>query len=248
MSAESLLATSKSQLTVYGWNRQLQHGLNLNVPNDVLLVIIMFYPNHIQFEENSMNLTINEKELIAAWIQDIFKLKNSTFLRSQLLYDYKKDEKTAHGFHKKCNGYINTLSIVQTGYNGHIFGCFLSEKIPTSGLARYIPDDKAFLCIIRPSFEDTLPAIFRIKQNYEYNAYWYSQNCGPVFGANELTIFGDTPMGGTGNTWCCHRNTKFEGDLCGNMLCGGYRCEARDKKYGFWIKEMNTFTIIIEDK
>ena len=63
-----------------------------------------------------------------------------------------------------------------------------------------------------------------------------------------VTLFGDALDDTVGETWCCHNDTHFEGDLCGNMLCGGDKCEAKDTNYGFSIKEMNTFTIIIQDQ
>ena len=111
----------------------------------------------------------------------------------------------------------------------------------------YVVDDKAFLCIIRPSFEDTLPALFKVKNNYSRNAYFNSRRWGPAFGQSDLTIFGDVDDETNCNS-CNHLRTYFQGDLCGNMLCGGRKCEARDKQYRFDIKEMNTFTVHIQDK
>ena len=65
----------KAKLTVSGYIRKLQKKLQIDIPNDIWLIIIMFYPNCIEFEGNTMNLTSKQKEMITSWFIDIFELE-----------------------------------------------------------------------------------------------------------------------------------------------------------------------------
>ena len=63
--------------------------------------------------------------------------------------------------------------MIETEFNGHIFGCFTSGPIPDYG-NHYVKDDKAFLCVIRSCFEDKKPVLCRIKEDATYKAYYHA--------------------------------------------------------------------------
>ena len=228
---------SVSELTVSGYIRELQRKLDLNIPTDICMIIIMFYPNTIKFDENTMNLTLHEKEIVTSWFIEVLQLQNaSTILTSELLYDYNKDGQTGKDFHKKCDGNINTFSIVETEFNGHIFGCFLSKKLfSPQGVGDYIVDDKAFLCVIRSCFKNKEPELFKIaRSDYAY----FNAVTGADFGSDDLELILNN-----GRSVCDHDYSDYGGGLHGNMLCGGEEYNERNRRYSFEIKQMNTFTI-----
>ena len=76
----------------------------------------MFYPKHIEFEGNTMNLTMEEKEMITSWFIDIFELKHksSKVLSSELLYIYGENNEKGEDWHAKCDGHINTFQSNRT--------------------------------------------------------------------------------------------------------------------------------------
>ena len=233
----------RAELIVSGYIRALQKNLDMDIHDDIWLVVIMFYPNCIEFEGNTLKLTMKEKEIITSWFIDIFDLKDkvSMVLTSKLLYDYTKDGTKGLDFHKKCDGNTNTFSIIETRHDGHIFGCFTSQMVTSDQKPDYIKDDKAFLCVIRSCFKDKNAEIFKVKSEKIPNAYFHSKNWGPAFGIDDLTIMGDEK-----EISCCHNGTYFNGDLYGNVLCGGKELKDDDDKYEFDIKQMNTFTIQID--
>ena len=232
---------TKADLAVSGYIREMQEKLNLDIPNDIWLVVVLFYPKWLEFAGNIINLTLKEMDMITSWIMDIFELKDKkSILTSKLLYDYNKDEKTGIGFHKKCDGNVNTFTIVETEFDGHIFGCFLSEKVETPEFSNFIDDDKAFLCVIRSCFKNKEPGMYRIYKNSSYNAYYNTAKWGPAFGASDLTLLGDKGVNDV------YQMGEYFGDkLTGNMLCGGKILKEEEQYLTFEIKEMNTFTIDI---
>ena len=239
--AVEMSSNFRVELVVVGYIRKLQVRLNIEIPEDVWLLVIMFYPKCIEFEGNTMNLTMEEKDIITSWFLDIFDLEyNKSTLTSKLLYDYSKDGKEGKDFHKKCDGNINTFSIVETEFNGHILGCFLSKQLrksdPEVHYGSLIDDDKVFVCVIRSCFKDKGPEMFQIRAG-KY-AYYNAPQYGPAVGLKDLRLLGTVGQ-------CDHQVTFFSKNLCGNTLCGGNKFDSQNKERRFSIKEVNTFTINI---
>ena len=233
----------KSDLIVSGYIRKLQGKFEIDIPKDIWLIVIMFYPNCIDFEGNTMNLSLREKCMITEWFMDIFEIKDEkSILSSKLLYDCNRDGKSGQDFRDKCIETINTFSIVQTTFNGHIFGCFVSQPFYEQEISHFINDEKAFLCVIRSCFDDKAPEIFRVKEATCFSAYYNSKSWGPAFGSRDLTLFGDKQTCDVN-----HEATYFNGPLCGNVLCGGDIFQSENKFFTFYIEKMNTFTIEIEE-
>ena len=231
------MATS-GELIVSGYIRESQAQLHLHIPSDIWMVFVMFYPGCIEFDGNTLNLSLKEKELITSWFIDIFELQNkSAILTSKLLYDFNKDGEDGDDFHLKCDGNINTFSIVETEFNGHIFGCFFSKKLELEKGKQHhwIDDDKVFLCVIRSCFKEKGPELFKTKSSS--NSYFNALGWGPAFGPASLALL--TPD-----------NSCSQGkEIHGNVLFGGieYIHEKRDEYTTFEIQQMNTFTINIDE-
>eukprot|EP00483_Globobulimina_turgida_P002994 UN02999 len=168
----SALKSSRiSELTVSGYIHELQNKLNIDIAQDIVLVIIMFYPSCIQFEGNTLNLTLNEKQTITSWFIDVFNLDNTSSISAKLLYRYNKDGTCGEDFHKKCDKINNQFSIIETEF-AHIFGCFVSPATQDEGMGKYRADEKAFLCVIRSSFQDKEAEIYKIKEKKSKYAYF----------------------------------------------------------------------------
>ena len=230
---------ASAELIVCGWLRSTK----LDILKDIVSLIILYYPKCMDFDGNTMNLKISEKYILTEWLINVFDLANkSCELSSKLLYNYKVHGTTGKDFHKKCNNFSNTLTIIQTVHN-HIFGGFLSDKVQTA--TQYWDDPKAFLFVIRSSLKEKPdPQIF-IRKRYCY-AYMNYYMIGPQFGQSDLCLF----YGGMGyldDNFCDHTSSNFDdnGNLKGNVLCGGNAYNPENKKYIFNIKEMNTFNIAI---
>ena len=244
----SISMSQRPEIIASGYIRELQRTVKIEIPNDILLIIILFYPKCIEFEGNTLNLTLAEKQMITSWLVDVLDLtaESSTILTSKLLYNYNKDIQTSDGFHNKCDGNINTFSMIETKWNdkSHVFGCFLSSKVEnvthsSNWHGDWTADDKAFACVIRSCFkaEDLGPAIFKIKKDKIAQAYYGWDEVGIAFGSSDITVLWDI------NNSCNHSSTIFEGDLFGNRLCGGDKYDKTNTEYPFDIQQLNTYTI-----
>ena len=181
--------------------------------------------------------------MITGWFIEVLGLENtSCILSSKLLYDFDKDGKNGDNYYEHCLKGKNTFSIVRTNYNGHIFGCFLSKPMNdvVNTNKTNVDDDKAFLCVIRSSFKDKQPTLFKVKQESKYISGIYKTYSwiGPCFGWSfDLQLL----------KWdyCCHSNTCFQGDIQGNILCGGEEFNPENASYKFNVVNMTTFEINI---
>ena len=128
----------------------------IEIPNEISLLIAMFCPYAMEFKGNNMKLTMEEKDIITSWFVKIFELAKAKHysLESKLLYDYNVDGVSGEDFHSKCDGYCNTFTIVQSQYNGHVFGGFLFHELIKEDSYAYYSDNKVFLFILRSGFKD----------------------------------------------------------------------------------------------
>ena len=240
------MTTSTKQFLISGYIRECQKVYKLDIPYDISIVINQFYPHIMELKGCSMKLTMKEKELITSWFINIYELQNNpSIVSSKLLYDYDKNGKLGTNWNDLCSKAKNTFTIVETGYNGHIFGCFLSESHEYKGRTHKY-NDKVFLCLIRSTFKDKhiSPSIFRIKPECTSNAYTFYKDIGPCFGHRfDLTLLnGYLGYGSNGNV-VDHSDTDFQGDIYGNTLYGGDKYSTENTEYSFNIINMSTFEI-----
>ena len=142
-------ARLKRELLIFGYFRdqKIESLVDSIIPKEIPLLIGLFYPMFIDFNGNTSDLTMKEKETVTMWLEEVL-LNNSTktrhLLTSSLLYDANKDGYTAKAYHEKCDHEKNKLMIIETEYD-HIFGCFLSvttiTNIPTM---KYYRDQNHF--------------------------------------------------------------------------------------------------------
>ena len=108
-------------------------------------------------------------------------------------------------------------------------------------------DDKAFVCVIRSCFKDKVPQLFKIKQDNDAieNAYTCWHDVGPRFGTEyDLQI---SDIANNEYNYVCHNKTVFDGDIHGNILCGGDSYYKENDEYYFTVINMTTFEILVEE-
>ena len=111
---------------------------------------------------------------------------------------------------------------------------------------RTISDNKAFVCVIRSGFKNKTPQLFKIRQEEQDReaVYYCWDRIGPCFGTQcDLKILEDD---GDSHNYVDHNWTVFEGDIYGNILCGGHSYNQTNKDYCFTIIHMTTFEILVD--
>ena len=70
-----------------------------------------------------------------------------------------------------------------------------------------------------------------------------SQNWGPAFGANDLTLLKNDSSN-------CNASYSYFENISGNVLCGDQwrKLQTQNQIYNFDIKDMNTFSVEIVDQ
>ena len=103
----------------------MQKALDIKIPDDILLILMLFYPKNIEFEGCTIKLTDDEKEMITNWLLDTFNMApGNAILSSQLLYDKGKDGTSLENIHKKCEGIPNTFGVIKNRDYDHLIGYF----------------------------------------------------------------------------------------------------------------------------
>lgn len=244
------MATLKRELLISGYFRdhKIESLVDGIIPKEIPLLICLFYPMFIDFNGNTSDLSMKEKEIVTMWLEEVLldnSTKTSHILTSSLLYDANKHGYTAKAYHEKCDHEKNKLMVIETEYD-HIFGCFLSvatitNKIPTM---KYYADPNSFLCLIRSTFKHQEPKIYKLKNTMGTEAYFYGDAYGPVFGACEVVLLLHDE-----NTrdafYLNHMTATFTG-VYGNILCGGKSLMTKNLQYEFKVKNMQIFRINIE--
>ena len=239
------------EIFISGYLRQMQKKYRLSLPDDLSNIIALFYPNLIEFRDNSMNLSIKEKEIITNWIMETFNLSldQSPILSSKLLYD----GTTRSEYFNKCHKIPNTICIIKVKDYDHIICFFTSKGVNgiRSNSKRYIDDDKIFLAVIRSCFKNKGPQIWRIKPEKSAHTFFcrYSEIADTIIGfQNEFSIqtrhkAPDTFTKIRGNIAYYEYQTNFKPRMKGNALSGGPRFGKKFHDFEGEIENMNVFTI-----
>ena len=219
------------------------------IPNEIPLLIALFYPINIEFEGNSFNLTAVEKEFISEWLEDTLlndgeNETTNNFLTSTLLYDANKDGYKGTIYYSICDKQINKFTIIESEYD-HIFAGFLSVKTDNVNYD-FVKDENAFLCLIRSKSKDHKPAKYKLKEHA--SAYYEDDDYGPIFGRGDVWISVDD-KNSSDSHFELHANSSFMG-LHDNTLSGGKMWNdnnnEKSQKYTFKIRQMQTFRIDIQ--
>jgi len=142
-----------------------------------------------------------EAALLKRWVDP---KKNISF---KLLYSGHKDGWMAADFHKKCDGKVNTLTIILSN-QGKVFGGFLDKAWNQS--ENYIITEKSWL------FSLTSKEKYKLKSANSQYAGYGSASYGPTFGGgnNDLYLSGDfrtLSNGGSPLSYECSDTSKFMG-------------------------------------
>ena len=238
---------SRHELLLYGYFRETQKSLSIDIPSDVSSIIALFYPKYIDFERCKIKLTDEEKQMITNWLIETLDLSfKSTILSSKFLYGRNTDGAEANAFHLKCDDNPNTFAIIKVKGYDHIIGYFISKPFnqndePDTGLiGNYITDNKIFICVIRSCFKDKKPQIFRVKKDIR-DTYFNASDWLPSFKDYSLHISTDN--------YCYSKSSLVIGDshfepfVVGNLLAAGDEYCSDEKFYNFEIEDMNIFSI-----
>ena len=123
---------SERELLLKGYHRELEKEWNINIPDEMVSLISLFFPKYIDFEGCTISLTDEEKELITNWLIDTFdSSQGHTFMNvtSTLLYDMDKDGDKGEDYHDKCDNHPNTFTIIQLEDYDHIIGFYVNKPI-----------------------------------------------------------------------------------------------------------------------
>ena len=119
----------------------------------------------------SDSLILNKDELITLFLF-LAKFKNGA-----LLYRATRDGFTAAAFHQKCDGKVNTITIIRNNAN-YVFGGYASAAWHSAGT---INDANAFLFSLRRNGNSENHK-FMIKSANTGNAMYWKSTYGPTFG------------------------------------------------------------------
>ena len=149
---------------------------------------MQFVPNKFEFNSELFGyIKDHQKSLLGDSLiltdeesLSIAEMTNSS--KVNLLYRATRDGFTAQGFHSRCDGKGNTITIIKNNLN-YVFGGYASSSWHSS--SNYINDPNAFLFSLRRagfSFKDK----FTVKS--ATNALAGFSTFGPTFGANDIYI------------------------------------------------------------
>jgi hypothetical protein len=97
-----------------------------------------------------------------------------------LLYRGSRDGFGSNVFHAKCDGHLNTLTIVRAKESSNIFGGFTSVSWESTTNGRYKSDPYAFIFSLTNKYNE--PIKININPSYHEFAISCDSRCGPTFG------------------------------------------------------------------
>ena len=241
------MAQLRRELSAFGYIRdnKIESLISNIIPNEIPLLIAVFYPIFIDFEGNSFNLTMDEKKFITEWLEEVLldDTTQNNVLSSSLVYDANQHGYQGSIYHEKCNKEINKFTIIESIHQ-HVFGGFTSVEIPPSPCGysgAFFNDPKSFLFLIRSKFKDHQPKMYKVGDDIGENALYVDSDYGPIFGETEIALLLNN-KNEKGSHFVYHRGSTYPG-IKGNTLCGGDTFEEEDNMFQFIAKNIQTFTI-----
>lgn len=156
---------------------------------------------------------------------ELLKLCDFNFkAKWKLLYRESKHGFASKNFHSKCDGYENTLTIIQANPSSYIFGAFTSTIWDHSN--RYKYDKDAFIYSL--TNKENLPCKMSILTNKIQNAICCWSILGPSFGNGDIRIceiIGN--CSDLGNTFL-HPKYKRGTNEAQSFLAGSHHFQVRD--------------------
>ena len=218
---------TKQRDTVYGYIRINYKGPNMI--NDIIQIVYQYYlwtlDSVILTDQNDIDTFRN---LLAPKFLSILNIED---FHLELLYRNSRDGNNAKAFHTHCNGYLNTLTLVQSSY-GHVFGGFTTKD--WGGSNYYVKDDLAFLFRVKSKL-NLPPKIFNQRESHIYAVFIAPQD-GPIWGGgHDLCVQNSGGKSYSYLGW----SDRYQGT--GNELCGGDTHETKKKYYEFGMIDYEVF-------
>jgi hypothetical protein len=141
--------------------------------------------------------------------------------KSNLLYRASRDGFTCQAFHSKCDGKLNTLTIIKNNLD-YVFGGYASSAWDDSG--DYINDPKAFLFSLR---RDGVSCKDKFTIKNPSSALFGHSSYGPTFGGgHDIYIYDSSNLynvsySNFGHSFCLPAGYTFGGNAQ-NFLAGNY--------------------------
>jgi hypothetical protein len=162
--------------------------------------------------------------------------------RWTLLYRGSQDGFTAKDFHRKCDNFLGTLTVIQTTEK-HVFGGFtpLMWSSPPNGLTVYDKSLKSFVFTLENPLE-TKPMIFKLRADRRKLAIVCCASWGPTFGMKDIRV----------ETVCNKKVNGVSPNLCGDFgdayaVGTGYEgVKLLTGEDRFLVKEIEVFQVIPE--
>ncbi len=111
-----------------------------------------------------------------------------------MLYRGTRDGFGSREFHSKCDGHLNTLTILKAKQTKFIFGGFTA--VSWDNFSGWISDPNAFIFSL--TNKDNQPLKMKVNRNQHHNAIYCHSSCGPTFG-DDINIADDANI--TMDSW-----------------------------------------------
>ena len=152
-------------------------------------------------------------------------------VKGELIYRGSRDGFSAKEFHSKCDGKVNTLTIIKST-NGNIFGGFTTEAWSSS--ESWVKDTRAFVFSL---VNNKNKPFRRGYQGKDKSSLWCSSSYGPCFG-NDIVIASNSnanlnSFANFGHSYK-HRSYKQGSDSAMTILAGSF---------GFQTLEIEVFSL-----
>jgi hypothetical protein len=135
--------------------------------------------NCLKIFTDSKLLTLEYEEKLVEFINlDVKLLDNRPW---RLIYRASEHGFDAADFHRCCDTFAPTISIIQTDF-GNLFGGFTTVPWSSATLRSNQADEKAFLFTLKNTVQ-VPPTRFPISEAYKHCAISHNPTCGPNFGS-----------------------------------------------------------------
>ncbi|CAM2700906.1 unnamed protein product [Rotaria socialis] len=134
--------------------------------------------------ENRLNIFLGSTLLTTEYEEKLLEFIGDNIQQQQpwsLIFRASEHGYDASDFHRCCDSFAPTVSIIQTDF-GNIFGGFTSIPWSSPDLRSDQADPKAFLFTLKNSL-NVSPTKFPVAQEYQQSAISHNPTCGPNFGS-----------------------------------------------------------------
>eukprot|EP01156_Anaeramoeba_ignava_P021901 Anaeramoba_ignava/c19909_g1_i1.p1 GENE.c19909_g1_i1~~c19909_g1_i1.p1 ORF type:complete len:291 (-),score=105.27 c19909_g1_i1:50-922(-) len=157
-------------------------------------------------------------QYLKAWLKD-----DSFFNHLQICFSAAKDGFDCKIFHQKCDDRKKTLVLIKTTEN-FIFGGYTSVGWQKGSNKKKIWDADAFIFSLKNP-KNLKPTKFPISKRREMHAVYYGTQFGPIFGGNDIYIYGNLKGGHTdfGFSYALPHGIEYSSQDALEFFAGSYK-------------------------